>query len=439
MSASPADLFQDHVERLQQRCEAALARSGHDHLLIASGVEKYQFLDDRPYPFAANPHFKAWLPLDLHPGSWLRISPGQRPRLAYLQPDDYWHLPPAAPSGYWTDAFDIEVIREPVDARRLRPAAGRVAIIGEADAALDGMAPDNPGALLDYLHFHRAYKTDYEVACMRAAGRRAVLGHRAAEAAFRRGESELGIHRAYLLATGHSDLDLPYGNIVALDEHAAVLHYQYQQAQAPDRARSFLIDAGASHAGYAADITRTYARDPGGFADLVSAMDAVQQALCGQVREGVDYCDIHLDTHRRIAGLLRDAGIVDMSPESQLETGVSTAFFPHGIGHLIGLQVHDVAGLQVDEAGNLRERPPGHPFLRLTRVLAQGMAVTIEPGLYFIPSLLKSLRQGRHAASVSWDAVERLSPYGGIRIEDDVVCTTGEPLNLSREAFAEHA
>lgn len=436
MHASPAELYPEHVAQLQQRCEAALAQSGHDHLLIASGVEKYHFLDDRPYPFAANPHFKAWLPLDRHPGSWLRISPGQKPRLAYLQPDDYWHLPPAAPSGYWTDHFEIEVIREPAEARRLLPASGRVAVVGEADAALDGLVPNNPDALLNHLHFHRGCKTAYEIACMREASARAVRGHRAAELAFHQGHSELGIHRAYLAATGHGDLDLPYGNIVALDAHAAVLHYQYQQAEAPEHAVSFLIDAGASHAGYASDITRSHARAPGVYADLIAEMDALQLALCAQVRDGVDYVDIHLDAHRRLAGVLQQARLVDMSVEGQLEAGLTSVFFPHGIGHLIGLQVHDVGGMQVDPAGRLRERPDGHPFLRLTRRLAAGMAVTIEPGLYFIPSLLKGLRASAHASAVNWTALEALLPYGGIRIEDDVVCTEGEPLNLTREAFA---
>jgi Xaa-Pro dipeptidase len=437
MTATAASLYPEHIARLQQRCEAALAREGFDHLLIAAGVEKYHFLDDRPYPFVANPHFKAWLPLEHHPGCWLRFSPGQRPRLAYLQADDFWHLPRAAPEGFWAEHFDIEIIRRPEQASILRPASGRLAILGEPDAALEGLQPNNPESLLNYLHFHRGYKTDYEVACMRAASVRAVRGHRAAERAFRSGDSELAIHRAYLEATAHGDLDLPYSNIVALNQHGAVLHYQHQDAQAPAASRSFLIDAGASHAGYAADITRSYARESGAFADLIGAVDQVQRALCDQVRSGVDYSAIHLDAHRQLAGVLHDAGLVTMSAEAQVETGVSATFFPHGIGHLIGLQVHDVAGLQVDDQGTRRERPDGHPFLRLTRLLGPGMAVTIEPGIYFIPSLLDTLRAGPHASSVNWSAVEAMLPFGGIRIEDDVVCTEGGPLNLTREAFAE--
>jgi Xaa-Pro dipeptidase len=111
-------------------------------------------------------------------------------------------------------------------------------------------------------------------------------------------------------------------------------------------------------------------------------------------------------------------------------------FFPHGIGHLLGLQVHDVAGLAGDAAGREIPRPEGHPFLRLTRRLEPGFVVTIEPGLYFIELLLDAARSAGHGGRINWDAVERLRPYGGIRIEDDVACTPGEPENLTRDAFA---
>ncbi len=125
-----------------------------------------------------------------------------------------------------------------------------------------------------------------------------------------------------------------------------------------------------------------------------------------------------------------------MSPESALETGVSAAFFPHGIGHGIGLQVHDVAGFAQSDRGGTIDKPQGHPFLRMTRVLEPGMVVTIEPGLYFIDLLLEPLRQGVHAAEVDWNRVEAFRPYGGVRIEDEVVCTQDAPCNLTRESFA---
>lgn len=429
-------LYRTHIDTVTQRVDQALSTTGFDHLLIAAGVEKYQFLDDRPYPFRANPHFSAWLPLPRHAHGWLAYTPGQRPRLAYYQPEDYWHLPPAAPEGDWVEHFDIQVISAPEQAARLLPPGGRIAIIGEADAALPGLTPNNPPELLAHLHYQRAGKTAYEIDCMRQASRRAVRGHLAAQRAFVERGSERDIHLAYLAATGHGDLDLPYGNIVGLNEHGAVLHYQYQRADKPDAHRSLLIDAGAEHQGYAADITRTWSNDDPDFQALIDAVDTVQQRLVDQVRAGQDYRELHLRAHRELAGVLQSLDIVRMTPDRQLAEGVSAAFFPHGLGHLLGLQVHDVGGLQRDERGGEIPRPDGHPYLRLTRTLAPGMVATIEPGIYFIDSLLERLRQGPYAGHVDWAAIEHLRRFGGVRIEDDVVCTDAAPENLTRDAFA---
>ena len=434
-------LYLDHLATLQRQAESALERTGFDALLIAAGIEKYAFLDDRPYLFQPNPHFKHWLPLTNHPHSWLAVRPGRKPRVVYYQPDDYWHVPPSAPSGEWVDAVELVVIREPAEAAKVLAdcLTPRTAILGEADAALPGIAPNNPEPLLNLLHWARGVKTPYELAQMRAAQRRAVPAHLAARKAFLSGASEAEIHRAYLVASGHTDRDLPYSNIIGLNEHAAVLHYQYQDDSPPPEARSFLIDAGAQVNGYASDITRTWAT-PGHdeFAALVAAMEVEQLGLVDEVREGVDYRDIHLSAHRRTARVLRNAGLVKMGEEAMVEAGVTKPFFPHGIGHLLGLQVHDVGGFMASQDGGVADKPEGHRYLRLTRPLQAGMVVTIEPGLYFIPMLLRELRASPHAAQVDWDAVERLSRYGGIRIEDDVACrAAGEaPENLTRDAFA---
>lgn len=432
----PAPLYRAHLDTLLSRAATALERGGFDHLLIASGVQKYDYLDDRATTFRPNPQFVQWLPLTQHTDCWIAITPGKKPVLVYHQPHDYWHLPPAAPSGAWVEHFDIRIVRTPAEATQHLPAAARCAILAEADAALDGYAPNNPDAVVDYLHYHRACKTPYELALLRQASARGVRGHRAAEAAFRHHESELGIHRAYLAATGHHDTDLPYGNIVALNEHAAVLHYQHQHADKPHTLRSFLIDAGGTADGYASDITRTYHNGDADFAALIHAVDQVQLKLVDHVRAGRDYAHLHIDAHHQLAGVLRDLDIVRMAPEDMVAAGVSSVFFPHGLGHLLGIQVHDIGGFMATDGGGRIERPPGHPFLRLTRTLAPGMVVTIEPGLYFIDSLLAGLRNGPHAGAVNWSAIEHLAPFGGIRIEDDVACTTSAPQNLTREAFA---
>jgi Xaa-Pro dipeptidase len=436
-----ATSYATHVSVLQQHSARALELGGFDHLVVPSGTLHYQVFDDRDYPYAVNPQFKAWAPLTQTPGSWLVFTPGAKPKLVYLQPFDYWHVVPQAPAGYWVDHFDIVVIRTPDEALAHLPKnVARCAILGEPQSALGDYVPNNPSAVLQYLEYHRAFKTPYEIAMMREASRIGVRAHVAAEAAFRRGAGEFDINLAYCAAARQDAVELPYRNIVALNEHGAVLHYTELDRDAPAQLRSFLIDAGAGFGGYACDITRTYAYDTASeFQQLIDAVDAAQQRMCAQVRAGADYKRIHLDAHLALAGILRDFGITRLSPEAALETGVSGVFFPHGIGHGIGLQVHDVAGFAATDRGGIIAKPEGHPYLRLTRVLEPGMVVTIEPGIYFADLLLDGLRAGEHAGSVDWDRVEQFRPYGGIRIEDDLACTDGEPVNLTRDAFAEAA
>jgi Xaa-Pro dipeptidase len=432
-------LYAAHVAELARRTDAALAATGFDRLVVYSGRPRYQFQDDRPYPFAVNPHFKQWVPVVDAPDCWIEYAPGRRPRLLFHQPADYWHRPPELPAGDWQRSVDIEILREPGDARALLDAGrGRAALIGEPppEFADWGPAAANPQPLLARLHYVRAAKTPYELACMRRASVLGARGHVAARDAYFSGASEFETHLAYCTAAGLSEAELPYGNIVAYDEAAAVLHYQRLDRARDRPRRSFLIDAGAQFRGYASDITRTWTTDQGEFASLVAAMDGVQQALCAGVRPGRDYRELHLEAHLRIGRVLADAGIVRCDAETAVAERVTSVFFPHGIGHLLGLQVHDVAGLAGDATGTERPRPDGHPFLRLTRVLEPGYVVTIEPGLYFIGLLLDEARADGRGRHIDWTAVARLGPFGGIRIEDDVACTAGTPENLTRDAFA---
>jgi len=437
MSDLLAQLYPEHLRELKTRADAALARGDFDHLLIAAGMPRQQFLDDRDYAFAVNPHFKHWLPVTKAPGSWISYTPGRKPKLVYLQPRDYWHVVPEAPAGYWVEHFDVVIIREAREALAQLPPLARCAIIGEDNIALDSTRPNNPEAVLNYLHWHRSYKTDYELGMMRVASKLGTRAHRAAEAAFRSGASEYDIHMAYLRAVHETDNELPYSNIIALNQHGAVLHYTDLNRSPPARADSFLIDAGANYHGYASDITRTYAAPAASeFQMLVDSVDAAQRTFVSKVRDGQSYPQLHDQAHHVLAGILREQGFIRLSAESAVESGVSTAFFPHGLGHPIGLQVHDVAGFQKDESGGTIPRPNAHPFLRFTRTLQPRMVVTIEPGIYFIDLLLSKLKDSPQSRDINWEKVDKFRHYGGIRIEDDVVCTAGDPENLTRDAFA---
>jgi Xaa-Pro dipeptidase len=165
-------------------------------------------------------------------------------------------------------------------------------------------------------------------------------------------------------------------------------------------------------------------------------MDDLQRHLCALVKPGVDWREIHQAAVEKIAALLCSSGILRCSVEEALSSGTARLFFPHGIGHLLGLQVHDVGGVMADDRGGMIPKPPLDPALRLTRQLESGFVVTMEPGLYFVEALLKPARSSHHAPRINWDTIDALAPYGGIRIEDNLVVTDSGVRNLTRERGA---
>ena len=436
--SSPDHLYASHLQTLMRRADKSLAASGFDALVIHSGCPPTLFLDDQDYPYKVNPHFKAWVPIVDNPRCILVYSPGSRPRVLFYQPNDYWHQPAALPRAPWTREIELIAMPDPAKAADHWANLGRVAYIGAAAVAADADSESlNPPDLLARLHYDRAVKTDYELECLRRATALGVRGHRAALAEFRRGGSEFSAQMSYLQACAQREEEMPYNNIIAYNEHSAVLHYQHLQRSAPASLRSFLIDAGAQYRGYASDITRTYAAAPGRFADLVEALDAAQQLLCDEIVPGRDYREVHLSAHRILGDVMHRMGLTKLPGEAALKLGVTGVFFPHGIGHLLGLQVHDVGGVMGDVQGREVERPEGHPYLRLTRMLEPGVVVTVEPGIYMIDSLLAAAHADSRREHIDWKVVEELKPFGGIRIEDNVATTASQPENMTRDAFAQ--
>jgi len=438
------DEYSDHLAVVARRWEQALAFAGFDATIVTAGESRNYFLDDQAPPLKLNPHFLQWCPSETAEGSALLIRPGQTPVLYFLQPNDYWHQPPEVPE--WGSEFEVNTfsdrtsLLEAVQRAALK-AGNHIALVGESGTdALSGFQDQdvNPALLIDHLHFARAKKTPFELESMREATRKAVRGHAAARQAFESGASEFEINSAYLAASLQLPTELPYSSIVALNEHAGVLHYQHYDRQPPERILSFLIDAGGSHNGYAADITRTYASDDTGlFAELIGRLDAAQKDLIASIDSPVAYVDLHIDMHRRLADILCDSGLITGSAEAAFEQGLTEIFLPHGLGHLIGLQTHDVGGQQSAPEGGTTPPPENYPALRLTRRIEAGMPVTIEPGLYFIPQLLDAARQGANSDLIDWNRVSAMLPCGGIRIEDNIVLHEEGVENLTRDAFSE--
>ncbi len=432
-----SSLFGAYLQAVCRRSAQALASCGYRALLVHSGSLLPVFEDDRTYPFEANAPFKVWTPL-AEPDCFVYFQPDQIPVLVFNQPRNYWHKPPAPPEGYWTAYFDIRTCPDRESARAvLPPDLGTTAYLGEAFAELGswGTAAKNPARLIRHLDFGRAVKSPYELACLREASRLGARGHLAAQRAFAAGESEFGIELAFLAACGLREQELPYNPIIALNESASVLHYQVLEKHAPAARHSLLIDAGAEFAGYASDITRTYSAGDGDFSALIARMHAMQHALCEGVRPGADWREVHLRAHRLTAQVLQEAEILTCSADEALAAGVTSVFLPHGIGHLLGLEVHDAGGFMRSPEGGDIPRPEGHPYLRLTRTLEEGFVVTMEPGIYFIDSLLQAAQADKRARLINWSRVKTLRKFGGIRIEDDLAVTATGCENLTREAF----
>ncbi|GGX71860.1 Xaa-Pro dipeptidase [Saccharospirillum salsuginis] len=433
------EMYIAHLKALVDRYEQALNTHGYDCVVISSGSLAMVAEDDRAYPYNPRPFAQQWVPYDIDPDTFIVFTPGDKPRLLWPARADFWHLTPQAPGGEWAGYWSVEAATGLDD--WLPKLTGRIAWIGPRHPALaeQGVQVDiDPAGLKAELSYYRAYKTDFEIECMAQANRKAVAGHQAARDAFLRGASEAEIYRDYLAASEQLESQEPYSGIIALNEAAATLHYERRRFTPPAEHRTLLIDAGARVNGYASDITRTHTTDGGLFADLRLGLDALQQTLNASVKPGVTMTELQNQALAGVAGLLRDHGLCRLPVEEQLAKRVPHAFFPHGLGHLLGLQVHDVGGHQQTPEGETRA-DDDNPFLRLTRTLESSMVITMEPGLYFIPMLLDRLMQREPDHGLDLALIERLKPYGGIRIEDNLVVSADGARNLTREAFkAQH-
>jgi Xaa-Pro dipeptidase len=433
MMSDLSPLYPDHLARLGDAYGDILARHGLDAIVIAAGSATLRNrFDDQHWPLATTPAFAHWLPLP-EADAVLVIRAGQRPRLVRVVTDDYWESTPVSESDHFWDHFEVATVRAVSDIGAQLP-AGKVAVIASGELGFAAPGPINAAEIIAAIEAVRTRKSPYEIECLAEATRRAVRGHHAARRRFiDDAPSELALQLAYLEGSHQDDAATPYKNIVARGPHAAVLHHvRYDRTAPPSGPDSLLVDAGASCLGYGSDITRTWVRGDGDaamlFRALIEGMDQLQQHVCALVRAGDEYEALHDRTHELLAELLIELNIGRGSAGALVEKGVTRALFPHGLGHSLGVQVHDVG---------MKPRPPrdDNRFLRNTSKIEVGQVFTIEPGCYFIDGLLGPLRAGDRAELLDWGAVDALRPFGGVRIEDDVLVTTNGVRNLTREAW----
>lgn len=286
-------------------------------------------------------------------------------------------------------------------------------------------ASPGPRPLVDAVIQLRRTRDAHELAEMREAAELAGAGHRMLMRATRVGGSERGLaalFEAFIAARGAV---ASYHPIVTV--RGEVLH----NPDYPNPLRDgdlLLVDAGSeSVGGYASDITRTWpvnGRFDGRQRALYSLVLAANEACITMCRAGQRYRDIHFAATRMLAEGLRDLTLLRGPVDDLVESGAAGLFFPHGVGHLIGLDVHDLENFgdrPAYAAGRSRPLQFGARYLRMDLDLEADMVVTIEPGLYLVPAILhdRALR-ARFGEQVNFEEAERWLGLGGIRIEDDV-------------------
>jgi Xaa-Pro dipeptidase len=417
----------------------ALERKLADGLILVSGGTMVPRNHDVDFVFRQRSHFLYLTGVE-EPGCQLLIDPARRRHTLFIPRIDshhrVWlgHVPSPAEArklfGVSRVAYCDELPKELKKARAgYRKAYADPAAWRGAKTALRGLTAA-PAGLEDALEDLRACKNDQEVTLMRRSSQVSSLAHRQVMRQVRPGWREYQAQAVFEASCLKAGLrHLAYPSIVAAGRNAAVLHYHRNDAPIKN-GDLLLIDAGAECRGYAADITRTFPAS-GRFTrrqrDIYSIVLETQKSCIDKARPGVVSADLHVHSMTMIAAGLKSLGLLKGETAGLVEGGAVRLFYPHGLTHMLGLDVHDVTG------GRRRRMPnPTKVPVRFVARLEPGFVITMEPGIYFIDALLKdpSLRS-KHRGSVDFAKAEPFLDFGGVRIEDDIVIRNGPALNLT--------
>lgn len=281
-----------------------------------------------------------------------------------------------------------------------------------------------------FLHARRP-KDEGELALLRRAATATAAGYARVPSLLRPGVTERALRveleaeffRAGATRTG-------YSSIVGTGPHAAILHFEPGPRAAQD-GEFVLIDAGAEVDRYVCDVTRTFVvGKPTAFQrDLYQIVLAAEEHALARCVPGAEWRDVHLAAALELTAGLVAMGVMRGTAESLVEQEAHTLFFPHGLGHLVGLGVRDGSG---QLPGRAKSSRASFATLRVDLPLESGYVITVEPGLYFIPALLNDrARRDRFRDCVNWTLAEQHLHIGGVRIEDNVVVRPGAPENLT--------
>lgn len=440
------------LEHFTHRRSQFLDRIDNPVLLLAGGeVARNYPANVSPYRPDSNFLFFFDSP---EPGSAALFDPADRSVTLYLRErtseDALWHgeVPSFEAMQKHHGATAVADVGSLVESVQQQTAGRQVQTIAVVDPEATKLAIRATGADLEFLNSDkigdpqliqaighlRAVKLPEEIEAMRKTAAITVKAHEAAMAHTRAGVSEQQLAGIVTGVLAQHGCVPAYNNILSV--RGEVLHNNRHDNTLQD-GDLVLLDAGAeSKAGFCSDVTRTWpvtGKFEGAAAEIYDIVLEAEQNSIAAVRPGVRYRDLHMISARTIAEGLVSMGVMNGNPDALVESGAHALFFPHGVGHLIGIDVHDMEGFGDAIAypkGRERSKQFGTGYLRLDMDLQDGMCFTIEPGIYFVPGILHSQDfREQFKDQINWDrACTFLSHndgrgFGGVRIEDDVLCT----------------
>ena len=415
--------------QLERRRKASAESWNLDNELVLVGAgEKIPIPGraDRTYPFRAHSEY-LYLTDRQRPGGVLAFDPHDG-WVDFVKPvtrdERLWEG--ASPSD--DEGVPFSELESWLEQRKDRPIVSLGARIPEI-ASADALTAD----LRCALNAIRRRKDEVELERMRVAERATSAGFAAVAPLIEPGrtERELQIELEAAFFRNGGDY-LAFETIVGGGPNSAVLHFPPTTRPVAD-GELVLIDAGAEYRSYASDISRTYPAS-GRFTseqrDVYAIVRAASERATEHCRAGSEWRDVHRTAALVIAEGLVDLGLLHGEPESLVERGAQSVFFPHGVGHMVGLGVRDAGEV-------LRGREPEadeFPRLRVDLPLEIGHVFTVEPGIYFVPALIHDSEfRERHRDAVDWARAERMLAFGGIRIEHNVLVTDDGPEVLTAD------
>eukprot|EP01094_Clydonella_sp_ATCC50884_P027362 TRINITY_DN7832_c1_g1_i1.p1 TRINITY_DN7832_c1_g1~~TRINITY_DN7832_c1_g1_i1.p1 ORF type:complete len:536 (-),score=190.51 TRINITY_DN7832_c1_g1_i1:118-1659(-) len=284
----------------------------------------------------------------------------------------------------------------------------------------------------------RVIKSDLELDLMRYVNRISSRAHVAVMQACKPGMAEYQLESLFRHVTYSEGgcRHQAYTCICGSGINSATLHYGHAGAPNDQKLGDhdiLLMDMGGEYHCYASDITCSYPAD-GKFTpeqrDVYETVLAAQNAVFGALKPGVSWVDMHKLAERTMLGELVKRGFLRGEVDEMMEKRLGAVFQPHGLGHFMGIDTHDVGGYP-DDAERLKE--PGLRSLRTTRTMAPGMVVTVEPGCYFIDAVLvPAMEDPSTSKFFVKEKIERFRTFGGIRLEDDVIITADGMENMTK-------